>query len=202
MLQPPTSSSVSDTNFHTNLFGKCVHLMPSPVTVRKRNRMWNEATSVRTRWGFQKHLSKKVASWSGWMSPNGQPWRMILLEAIILQILFHTIYSLPCNPNPSRFLDIFLSWNMDLFQLLKSCISTPVLAGSHSAVSFGSQLAIQDCGGTRDMRALTMESYWHTALPATKHSQLFERWTVPACCPFENSKRNGLQCLHCRTRGT
>ena len=90
MLQPPTSSSVSDTNFHTNLFGKCVHLMPSPVTVRKRNRMWNEATSVRTRWGFQKHLSKKVASWSGWMSPNGQPWRMILLEAIILQFLFHT----------------------------------------------------------------------------------------------------------------
>ena len=90
MLQPPTSSSVSDTNFHTNLFGKCVHLMPSPVTVRKRNRMWNEATSVRTRWGFQKHLSKKVASWSGWMSPNGQPRRMILLEEIILQILFHT----------------------------------------------------------------------------------------------------------------
>lgn len=110
MLQPPTSSSVSDTNFHTNLFGKCVHLMPSPVTVRKRNRMWNEATSVRTRWGFQKHLSKKVASWSGWMSPNEWatmtndiPWSNNSTNFVPY------IVSLSCNPNPSRFLDIFLS---------------------------------------------------------------------------------------------
>ena len=64
--------------------------------------------------------------------------------------MFHDVpcifftWPLSCNPKSFKIPYSFLSWNMDLFQLLESCISTPVLAGSHSAVSVGSQFAIHD----------------------------------------------------------
>ncbi len=102
-------------------------------------------------------------------------------------------WPLSCNPKSFKIPYSFLSWNMDLFKLLESCISTPVLAGSHSAVSVGSQLAIQDV-----WRHSRHEGFNNGVLLAYSFASnetqptLKNRWTW-LCCPFENSKRNGLQ---------